>query len=161
MRFVWKGLATGVAALTLSAAAARPHGHDDHALATATPTSLPTVTVFKTPTCGCCKGWAEHVEKHGFKVVARDLADVTPIKTAHGVPEALRTCHTALVGGYVIEGHVPADLIAKLLKERPKVAGLAVAGMPMGSPGMEGPMSERYDVVTFTKAGKTAVYAKR
>jgi hypothetical protein len=165
MRLAWKGLATGVAVLTITATAVAnivpSHGHDEHPAPQAASRSLPTVTVFKTPTCGCCKGWAEHVEKHGFKVVARDLADVTPIKTAHGVPESLRTCHTALVGGYVIEGHVPADVIAKLLKERPKVAGLAVPGMPMGSPGMEGPTSERYDVLTFTKAGKTAVYAKK
>ena len=165
MRFAWKGIATGIALLGVSASAvaalAPSHAHDEQAAARRATKSLPTVTVFKTPSCGCCKGWAEHLEKHGFKVVARDLADVTPIKTAHGVPESLRTCHTALVGGYVVEGHVPADVIAKLLRERPKVAGLAVPGMPMGSPGMEGPTSESYDVLTFTKTGKTTVYAKK
>ena len=162
MRLSWKGLATGVAALTLSASAvpglALRHAHDDASAAAAT-----TITVFKSPSCGCCKGWVEHLRKHGYTVVARDLADVAPIKTAHGVPEKLRTCHTALVGGYVVEGHVPADVIARLLEERPKIAGLGVPGMPAGSPGMEmpGAPADHYDVVAFDKAGRTSVYARR
>ena len=134
----------------------------DHAPQQAAAGQGPTMTVFKSPSCGCCKDWVDHARKHGFKVVARDIADVNPTKKAHGVPEGLYSCHTALVGGYVIEGHVPADLVQKLLKERPKgVAGLAVPGMPMGSPGMEGPIKQRYDVLTFDKLGRTAVYAKR
>ena len=140
------------------AAAAADHTHGPQQAAA----GGPTMTVFKSPTCGCCKDWVSHARTHGFKVVARDIADVAPTKRAHGVPEALYSCHTALVGGYVIEGHVPADLVQKLLKERPKgVAGLAVPGMPMGSPGMEGPIKQKYDVLTFDKSGRTAVYAKR
>ena len=162
MRSFWSRLAPVVAVVALSATAIVPgHAHDASLDTTPADPAKTTVTVFKAPTCGCCKAWAEHLEKHGFKVVARDLADVTPIKTAHGVPERLRTCHTALVGGYVVEGHVPADLVKRLLKERPKVAGLAGPGMPMGSPGMEGPRQDKYDVLSFRKDGKTAVYARR
>ena len=92
-----------------------------------------------------------------------DLADLQPIKTRHGVPAALQSCHTALVDGYVVEGHVPADLIDRLLKERPKVIGIAVPGMPVGSPGMEVPgrPAERYQVVTFDRSGQTGVFATR
>jgi hypothetical protein len=159
MRILRNALTLAGAALLVGLDPAAAVAHDDHAPQAAA--QGPTMTVFKSPTCGCCKDWVDHARKHGFKVVSRDIADVTPTKKAHGVPEKLYSCHTALVGGYVIEGHVPADLVQKLLKERPKVAGLAVPGMPMGSPGMEGPISQRYDVLTFDKAGKTTVYAKR
>jgi hypothetical protein len=118
------------------------------------------VVVYKSPTCGCCKLWAQHLQANGFKVRTVDLVDVSPIKESNGVPPALGSCHTAKVGGYVIEGHVPASDIQRLLKERPKVTGLAVPGMPAGSPGMEGPMRERYEVLTFDKAGRTTVYAR-
>ena len=149
----------GGAALLLGLDPSSAVAHADHEQQGAA--QGPTMTVFKSPTCGCCKSWVDHARKHGFKVIARDIADVAPTKKAHGVPDKLHSCHTALVGGYVIEGHVPADLVRKLLKERPKVAGLAVPGMPMGSPGMEGAFSERYDVLAFDKKGKTTVYAKR
>jgi len=119
------------------------------------------VIVYKTPTCGCCKAWVDHLRANGFDVVERDSADLAPVKAAHGVPGALESCHTAVVDGYVIEGHVPADLVAKLLAERPEVAGLAVPGMPAGSPGMEGPYKEAYDVLAFQKDGRTTVYARR
>jgi hypothetical protein len=119
------------------------------------------ITVYKTPTCGCCKKWVEHLEKNGFRVETHDVGDVSPVKAQHGVPGDLHSCHTGLVGGYVVEGHVPADVIRKLLAERPQVAGVAVPGMPMGSPGMEGPYTQHYDVVAFTQEGKTSVYAKR
>ncbi|HEX2092963.1 MAG TPA: DUF411 domain-containing protein [Longimicrobiaceae bacterium] len=123
--------------------------------------SGPVVTVYKTPSCGCCRKWVDHLRSHGFRVTSHDMADVQPIKRRHGVPGSAASCHTALVGGYVVEGHVPADVIQKLLRERPRVAGVAVPGMPMGSPGMEGPYSERYDVVSFDRSGKTAVYVRR
>ena len=123
--------------------------------------AAPRMVLYKTPSCGCCKAWQEHVQKAGFVVEAHDVPDVDPYKAKHGVPLLLSSCHTGIVGGYAIEGHVPADLIHKLLKERPKVVGLAVPGMPMGSPGMEGPTKEAYDVLAFTKDGKTRVYAKR
>ena len=119
------------------------------------------VTVHKSPTCGCCAKWVDHAKAAGFQTTVHDMADVDPIKDKNGVPGSLRSCHTALVGGYVIEGHVPADLIQKLLKERPAILGLSVPGMVMGSPGMEGAGKEAYDVVSFDKDGKTAVYAKR
>ena len=120
------------------------------------------VTVYLTPYCGCCHSWIEHMQKAGFKVRAVDMEDLTEVKQASGVPMKLRTCHTAIVDGYVIEGHVPADLVKKLLAEKPKVTGLAVPGMPVGSPGMEqGDQKEPYDVLLFDKNGKTTVYAKR
>ena len=104
-----------------------------------------------------------HLEKSGFKVEKKVLfgKNFTEFKRKHGVPERLYACHTAMVDGYLIEGHVPADLIYKLLKERPPIIGLAVPGMPVGSPGMEGGKPEPYDVLTFDKHGKTTVYAKR
>jgi hypothetical protein len=122
---------------------------------------LPAVMVYKSPTCGCCAKWVEHVRKAGFAVTVKDVPNVGEVKLANGVPADLASCHTALVAGYVVEGHVPADVIQKLLKEKPAVAGIAVAGMPMGSPGMEGSYSDRYDIVAFEKSGKQRVYASR
>lgn len=121
----------------------------------------PAVTVWKSPTCGCCGKWVEHMRLHGFEVTVLDMPDLTAIKTANGVTEAIRSCHTALVDGYVIEGHVPADVVQRLLKERPKATGLAVPGMPLGSPGMESPNPQAYDVLLFDRDGKTTVYEKR
>jgi hypothetical protein len=120
------------------------------------------MTVYKTPTCGCCAKWVDHEKAAGFKVQVQDMDDLTEIKQASGVPIPVRTCHTAVVGNYVIEGHVPADLIKKVLSEKPKAAGIAVPGMPIGSPGMEsGNEKAPYDVLLFDKTGKTTVYAKR
>ena len=117
------------------------------------------VVVYKSPTCGCCKQWIKHLEANGFTVTAKDVANVTPYKAENGVPMRLASCHTAKVGGYVIEGHVPAADIKRLLKERPKVTGLTVPGMPEGSPGMEGPRPQRYDVLTFDAGGRVSVFA--
>jgi hypothetical protein len=119
----------------------------------------PKITVYKDPSCGCCKHWIEHLIKHGYRVDARDTPQMAEVKRTLGVPEALTSCHTAVVNGYLIEGHVPAADIAKLLKEKPKVAGLAVPGMPAGSPGMEGPRQQHYQVLSFDKNGKTKVFA--
>ena len=104
-----------------------------------------------------------HLQKNGFKVEKKVLfgKNFTDFKRKQAVPEKLYACHTALIGGYVIEGHVPADLIQKLLKEKPPVSGLAVPGMPIGSPGMEGAKPEPYEVFTFDKNGRTTVYARR
>lgn len=119
------------------------------------------VTVYKSPTCGCCKEWVKHMRANGFSVKTQDVPDVTPHKIANDVPVALGSCHTATVDGYVIEGHVPASDVKRLLKERPRVRGLAVPGMPIGSPGMEqGAHKERYDVLTFDKQGNTSVYSR-
>ena len=120
----------------------------------------PPMTVYKTPTCGCCKDWVKHVEKAGFKVTSKDLADVNPIKKDLGLPLALASCHTTVVGAYLIEGHVPADLIDKLLAEKPKARGLTIPGMPQSAPGMDIP-GQKYDVLLFTTDGKTKIYASR
>ena len=119
------------------------------------------VNVYKSPTCGCCKEWVKHLQANGFSVKTHDVPDVSPYKVANGVPVTLGSCHTATVGGYVIEGHVPASDVKRLLKERPPVRGLAVPGMPIGSPGMEqGAHKQRYDVLTFDKQGNTSVYSR-
>ncbi|MBV6521771.1 MAG: hypothetical protein MNPFHGCM_01915 [Gemmatimonadaceae bacterium] len=120
------------------------------------------MTVYKTPTCGCCKEWVKHVQGAGFAPKVIDMDDLTKIKQEAGVPDRLQSCHTAYVGAFVIEGHVPADLIQKMLKEKPAIRGLAVPGMVTGSPGMEmGDRKDPYDVIAFTKDGKSRVYAKR
>jgi hypothetical protein len=117
------------------------------------------ISVFKSPTCTCCSKWVEHLRTHGFAPTATNVDNMDAIKTKHNVPRAAQSCHTAIVGGYVIEGHVPAADIQRLLKERPAVVGIAAPGMPIGSPGMEGPSPDKYDVVTFDKQGKTRVFA--
>ena len=123
----------------------------------------PVVEVYKDPSCGCCAKWVAHLEAAGFttKVTEMPNAKLADFKTAHGVPQAARSCHTGLVGGYAIEGHVPAADIHRLLKDKPAVVGLAVPGMPIGSPGMEveGMKPAPYDVVTFDKQGATKVFA--
>jgi hypothetical protein len=134
--------------------------------ATATPamaTSGATpMTVYKDPSCGCCREWVTHAQANGFTVTTQDVDDVAPIKAQHGIPADVHSCHTAIVGDYAIEGHVPADLVARVLRERPAIAGLAVPGMVVGSPGMEqGDRRDPYDVVSFTRAGAIAVYASR
>jgi hypothetical protein len=117
------------------------------------------ITVYKSPTCGCCDAWVDHMREHGFEVATEDMYDVMPLKREHGLPLHLTSCHTTLVDGYVVEGHVPASVVRRLLAERPAVKGIAVPGMPMGSPGMEGFRTERYNVLTFDEAGRTTVYS--
>lgn len=115
------------------------------------------ITVYKSPTCGCCKNWITHLEDNGFKVNAIDSNDMASIKDQQGIPMGARSCHTAIINNYVIEGHVPAQDIKNLLKEKRKVAGLAVPGMPMGSPGMEGPRKDKYMVYEFDKTGHAKI----
>lgn len=122
-------------------------------LASSAPAERPEVHVYKSPSCGCCTKWIDHLRAEGFRVRATDVPDVTPIKLENGLPDGLAACHTAFVGGYLVEGHVPASDLRRLLDERPDVAGLAVPGMPIGSPGMEGPHPERYRVLSFGKSG--------
>ena len=119
------------------------------------------VTVFKSPTWGCCGDWSEHLRENGFTVVEKGVNDLYAVKNSYQVPEQLHSCHTAVVDGYIIEGHVPAAEISRLLSEKPDIAGLGVAGMPIGSPGMEveGRPAEAYSVLSFNSAGETAVYA--
>ena len=123
--------------------------------------SGPAVQVYKDPTCGCCALWVEHLRKAGFTATVTDVEDMTALKTKHGVPPRARSCHTAVTGDYVIEGHVPAADVQRLLKERPSVVGIGVPGMPIGSPGMEvaGVKPQPYDVLAFDKAGQTTVFA--
>src|SRR5690606_14275379 len=105
--------------------------------------------------------WVDHLVEAGFDPKVRDVPNVNPLKRDLGITHGLSSCHTGLVDGYFIEGHVPADLVKKLLEERPEAAGLAVPGMPMGSPGMEGPTREAYDVLLVMRDGSTRVYARR
>ncbi len=118
------------------------------------------MVVYRSPTCGCCVKWAEHMEVAGFEVESRDMRDMGSVKEELGVPAASHSCHTAVVDGYVIEGHVPALYVQKLLKEKPDILGIGVPGMPMGSPGMEGPNAKPYEVVTFNREKVTGVYAQ-
>jgi len=123
----------------------------------------PAMTVHKDPTCGCCSVWVEHVKKAGIAATVNQTSDVDAIKTQRGVPARVRSCHTALIDRYVIEGHVPVKEIQRLLKERPAgVIGLAVPGMPIGSPGMEvtGQKAQPYSVLAFDSAGATTVFAR-
>ncbi len=119
------------------------------------------MTVYKSPTCGCCKEWIKHVEANGFTCKVVEMNDVTPIKRELGVPANMTSCHTAVVGKYLIEGHVPADLIKDVLAKKPALLGLAVPGMVVGSPGMETGPAQPYKVMAFMKDGSSRVYASR
>jgi len=128
-------------------------------LAAAPPT--PIVTVYKDAGCECCNKWIKHLTTNGFVVTPHDVKNIDEIKRTMFVPATLQACHTALVGAFVVEGHVPADLIHKVLKEKPAILGLAVPGMPNGAPGMETGRVDPYDVIAFARDGQTRVYAKR
>ena len=145
-------IAAGFAGLALTTAAT-PSASDSAA------PKKPVITVYKDPNCGCCKNWVEHLIKHGYTVSTKDTRGMNEIKRTLGVPPKVEACHTGLVNGYLIEGHVPAADIDRLLKQKPRVAGLAVPGMPMGSPGMEGPRTQHYEVLSFERNGKTRVFA--
>ena len=122
----------------------------------------PTLTVYKDPSCGCCTKWVEHLRANGLAPAVKDRTDMDAFKDSLGIPGPLRSCHTAVAGKYVIEGHVPAADVKRFLSAPPKsVIGLAVPGMPVGSPGMEQRgRTDRYDVMAFTARGTTHVYAK-
>ena len=117
------------------------------------------IKVFKSATCGCCTKWVDHLRAAGFVVETTDVADMARLKRENGISPQIESCHTAFVGGYFIEGHVPAQDVKRLLAERPKIAGLAVPEMPIGSPGMEGKNPVVYDVLAVDSNGKTTVYA--
>jgi hypothetical protein len=149
-------------ALLLVVSACQTDGPTDTAAAgvPATPADAPLVTVYKSPTCGCCSLWAQHMEREGFRVETVDTADLVAVRDSLGVPGDLSACHTATVGGYTVEGHVPAEQVRRLLAERPRARGLVVPGMPLGSPGMEqGDTRQPYDVLLIDDAGEAAVYA--
>jgi hypothetical protein len=119
----------------------------------------PSVLVFKSPTCGCCGGWVSHMRANGFFVETKDVDDLSKVRRAGAVPDALASCHTAFVGGYVIEGHVPAADVRRLLRERPPMKGLSVPGMVNGSPGMEQGTPQPYATIAFDGRG-TRVFAQ-
>jgi hypothetical protein len=144
-------VATMMATLALTTAAARTPA--------APGAAKPTITVYKDPSCGCCRNWIEHLIKHGYRVDAKDTPNMAEVKRTLGIPQAIIACHTGVVNGYLIEGHVPSADIDRLLAQKPHIAGLAVPGMPMGSPGMEGSASQHYQVLSFDKAGRTQVFA--
>ncbi|WP_239112616.1 DUF411 domain-containing protein [Halomicronema sp. CCY15110] len=119
------------------------------------------LTVFRSPTCGCCGLWIDHMEQAGFTVRDEVTEDMATVKQEYGLPQNLASCHTTIADGYVIEGHIPAADVQRLLTEKPDIAGIAVPGMPIGSPGMEsGNYVEPYTVFSFTDAGETAAFAE-
>ncbi|MVF23022.1 DUF411 domain-containing protein [Methylocaldum sp. BRCS4] len=132
-------------------------------VAAAQPASAAEATVYKSPTCGCCGKWVEHLRENGFQVTVTDMPNepLKKLKAERGVPSKLASCHTAVVEGYVVEGHVPADVIKRLLGERPQVVGIAVPGMPIGSPGMEGRVKQPYKILSFDAQGNTSLYDSR
>ena len=118
------------------------------------------VVVYKTASCGCCSKWVEHLQKNGLDVAALNVASTAPAREQAGVPNRLGSCHTAVVGDYWVQGHVPAELVYRLITERPAdIEGIAVPGMPAGSPGMEGPNPVEYDVIAYHTDGSSSVYA--
>ena len=120
----------------------------------------PEVNVYKTRTCGCCSKWVDHLKANGFTVNVQDVPSTAEYRKKYGVPDRLLSCHTAVTGGYTVEGHVPAADIHRMLKQRPKGKGLAVPGRPMGSPGMEGARRDAYAVLLFQPDGSTSVFQK-
>jgi len=130
------------------------------ALAQSRSAAQDSVVVYKSKSCGCCNDWVLHLRSNGFRVQAHDVNDVPGQRAKLGVPQNLGSCHTATVGGYAIEGHVPAADIRRLLRERPRARGLAVPGMPMGSPGMEGPRKDPYETLLFQSDGGYVVFER-
>lgn len=152
---LWGALSGGAVAAEASAA---PSLH----LASA-PAGAPAVMIYKNPTCACCEGWADHLRASGFRVEMKEGADLMKVKQQLGISTDMASCHTAEVGDYVLEGHVPADVIRQLLAEKPNIRGLAVPGMPAGVPGMPeaGPNRPLYEIFAIEQGGGTRVYATR
>lgn len=153
-------LALAVAACGTPEGAPDQGGSAEASVAVADADELPPILVYKTEGCGCCNGWVEHLRAAGFEVDARNVSDLMSVKLDAGVPADLSSCHTALVDGYVVEGHVPADVVKRMLAERPEAAGIAVPDMPVGSPGMEGSNPRPYQVQLFDRQGGRSVYAR-
>lgn len=114
--------------------------------------------VYKSPTCGCCQNYVSYLRKAGLKVTVEETSNMNEIKQRYGVPAALSSCHTVAIGDYVVEGHIPVEAIAKLMKDRPALAGIALPGMPVGSPGMPGPKSGAWDIYGLSKSGEQSVF---
>ncbi|HEX4879171.1 MAG TPA: DUF411 domain-containing protein [Limnobacter sp.] len=158
--FIHSGLTASVACLLLLTACGKGNSSGDVAVAQAQ--AVQTVEVWKTPTCGCCSEWVDHLRQNGFEVKVNDVQDTAAFRAALGMPQDYGSCHSAKVAGYAIEGHVPAEDIKKLLADRPDAVGLAVPGMPLGSPGMEHPdmphKRHAYDVLLVSKQGEASAY---
>ncbi len=152
--------ASGGAALAASGNVAASATSAAAAVTDADNGELPTALVYKTPTCGCCNLWVDHLREAGFEVDARNLNDLIPVKIDAGVPPRMSSCHTALIDGYVVEGHIPAEHVKRMLDERPDIVGIAVPGMPIGSPGMEGIGARPYQVLSWDREGNVEVYAE-
>jgi len=154
--------ALGLAGCSNSSESGKAVAKASQAAASTTAQTKPDVVMYKPPTCDCCTGWAEHLSKDGFRVEVKKYDDMDAIKAKFGVSEKLASCHTAIVDGYVIEGHVPAADVERLLKERPDIVGLTAPGMPMKSPGMQavGQPPQGYSVLAFDKNGNTTVFHK-
>lgn len=153
-------LVTGGVSIGVYSAVAPKQMHH-HATAENLPPEALKITAFRSPTCGCCGVWIEHMKAQGFQVQDNITEDLEGVKREHNVPDDLASCHTAISNGYVIEGHILAADVKRLLAEKPDVAGIAVPGMPIGSPGMEsGNIKEPYTVFTFDEIGQTAVFAE-
>ena len=152
-RFIFISLLAALLLTACSAAAADLEATDAR--------GLPVVTVYRAPTGGCCGGWSEYMREYGYTVKVEDDQNRAALRDRYEIPLQIQSCHTAIVDGYIIEGHVPVDEIERLLAERPDIVGLAVIGMPTGSPGMEdGSQSQQpFDVLAFDKEGNTEVYA--
>ncbi|MBX9615196.1 MAG: DUF411 domain-containing protein [Caulobacteraceae bacterium] len=146
-RRVLLGAALGAAATTACAQTPRP---------------APELVVYKSPTCGCCTAWVDHMRAAGFRARIIEQSDLTPIRKARGIPDAMASCHTALIGDYALEGHVPAQDVRRLLAERPEAIGLAVPAMPLGSPGMEMPDGRKqpFETLLVMRGGATRVFAR-
>jgi hypothetical protein len=150
-RRAWLGTATGAVAALMSPLAL--------ACAREARAGGIAMQVYKTPTCGCCRAWVDHVNDNGFTATAQDMPDVGPTRKKLGVPDRLASCHTATVGNYIIEGHVPANAVHRLIASKDaQILGLAVPGMVAGSPGMEGLTKDPYDIIAFDRQGGTRVY---
>jgi hypothetical protein len=165
----WRQAAAGATLAAIAVAGgctseASPRGAAGSSAARVADPTLPVVTVYKDPHCGCCNKWIDRMRDAGFTVQALDVPlsqARDEIRRKQSVTSALAACHTALVGGYVVEGHVPPDLVKQMLAEHPAIAGLSVPGMVRGSPGMESGTPSHYDVLAFTQSGETRVYASR
>lgn len=129
-------------------------------VAFASKSDLPPIKVFKSPSCGCCGQWVDYMTKHGYSLQVENRDNLDAIKKMARVPEKLWSCHTSVVGNYIVEGHVPVEGIRKLLAKKPKLAGIALPGMPSGSPGMPGPKEASFELIGFTHDGKTSLFKK-
>ena len=156
--------ASGAPGTTASGAAqSAPQQPAATASATANASIVPagtTITVYKSPTCGCCGKWEDHMRAAGFTVKSVATNDLDAVKRTHAIPLDKQSCHTGLVNGYIVEGHVPALDVARMLSEKPDIRGIAAPGMPAGSPGMEGAWRDAYDVVTLPKTGQSKVWSR-